>query len=145
MIDHFFHNLKCAAKLNLAFGVILKIIEYSGFRSFYAHENNICWIDSSLCAPKTTGKRLRIFSTKLASSSRELEKKGLQKEILQVNQHSSSCCFAQRRIYGLQGRRFIRSIVEKSQSTFLFEENTRQPYKDNPCLFRALALPFHGN
>ena len=26
-----------------------------------------------------------------------------------------------------------------------FEENTRQPYNDNLCLFRALALHIHGN
>ena len=26
-----------------------------------------------------------------------------------------------------------------------FEENTRQPYNDNLCLFRALALHLHGN
>ena len=26
-----------------------------------------------------------------------------------------------------------------------FERNTRQPYKDNLCLFRALALHLHGN
>ena len=26
-----------------------------------------------------------------------------------------------------------------------FEENTRQPYDDNLCLFRALALHLHGN
>ena len=26
-----------------------------------------------------------------------------------------------------------------------FEENTRQPYNDNLCLFRALALQLHGN
>ena len=38
-LDHFFNNLKCAAKVNLAFGFILKIIEDRGFRNFYAHEN----------------------------------------------------------------------------------------------------------
>ena len=26
-----------------------------------------------------------------------------------------------------------------------FEKNTLQPYKDNLCLFRAIALHFHGN
>ena len=26
-----------------------------------------------------------------------------------------------------------------------FERNTRQPYNDNLCLFRALALYLHGN
>ena len=39
-LDHFFNNLKYAAKMNLAFGFILKIIEDGGFRYFYAHENN---------------------------------------------------------------------------------------------------------
>ena len=28
---------------------------------------------------------------------------------------------------------------------FTFERNTRQPYNDNLCLFRALALHLHGN
>ena len=39
-IDHFFKNLKCAAKLNLAFGFLLKNIQDGGFSYFYAHENN---------------------------------------------------------------------------------------------------------
>ena len=39
-LDPFFNNLKCAAKVNLAFGFILKNIEDGGFRYFYAHENN---------------------------------------------------------------------------------------------------------
>ena len=39
-LDHFFNKLKCAAKVNLAFGFILKNIEDGGFIYFYAHENN---------------------------------------------------------------------------------------------------------
>ena len=38
-LDHFFNNLKSAAKVNLAFGFILKNKEDGGFRYFYAHEN----------------------------------------------------------------------------------------------------------
>ena len=38
--DNFFNNLKCAAKVNLAFGFVLKNIEDGGFRYLYAHENN---------------------------------------------------------------------------------------------------------
>ena len=37
--DLFFNNWNCAAKVNLAFGFILKNIEDGGFRYFYAHEN----------------------------------------------------------------------------------------------------------
>ena len=51
--DHFFNNLKCAAKLKLAFGSILKNIE-GGFRYFYAHENNTKLDRCKLCSPKTT-------------------------------------------------------------------------------------------
>ena len=39
-LDHFFNISKCAAKVNLAFGFILKYIEDGGFRYFYAHEDN---------------------------------------------------------------------------------------------------------
>ena len=39
-LDHFFNNLKCAAKVIVAFGFILKNIEGGGFRYFYAHENS---------------------------------------------------------------------------------------------------------
>ena len=39
-LNHFFNNLKCAAKVSLTFGFILKNIENGGFRYFYAHENN---------------------------------------------------------------------------------------------------------
>ena len=39
-LDHFINNLKCAAKVNLAFGFILKYIEDGGIKYFYAHANN---------------------------------------------------------------------------------------------------------
>ena len=39
-IDQFFNNYNRAAKVNLAFGFILKNIEDGGFRYLYAHENN---------------------------------------------------------------------------------------------------------
>ena len=40
-LDQLLNNLKCAAKVNLAFGFILENMEDGGFRYFYAHENNM--------------------------------------------------------------------------------------------------------
>ena len=40
-LDYVFKELKCAAKVNLAFGFVLKNIEDGMCRYFYAHENNI--------------------------------------------------------------------------------------------------------
>ena len=38
-LDYVFNELKCAAKVNLAFGFVLKNIEDGMCRYFYAHEN----------------------------------------------------------------------------------------------------------
>ena len=37
------------------------------------------------------------------------------------------------------------SVKNATINCLTFEENRRQPYKDNLCLFRALALHIHGN
>ena len=39
-LDYVFKELKCAAKVNLPFGFVLKNIEGGMCRYFYAHENN---------------------------------------------------------------------------------------------------------
>ena len=39
-LDTVFGNLKCAAKLNVAFGFVHKIVEDGFCRYYYAHENN---------------------------------------------------------------------------------------------------------
>ena len=39
-LDYVFKELKCAAKINLAFRFVLKNIEDGMCRYFYAHENN---------------------------------------------------------------------------------------------------------
>ena len=53
-LDHFFNNLKCAAKVNLAFGFILKKTEHGG-ADISTHPKTIpCWIDPNLCAPMKT-------------------------------------------------------------------------------------------
>ena len=39
-LDYVFKELKCAAKVNLAFGFVLENVEDGSCRYFYAHENN---------------------------------------------------------------------------------------------------------
>ena len=51
-LDYVFKELKCAAKVNLAFGFVLKNIEGGMCRYFYAHENNTNLERSKLvCTP----------------------------------------------------------------------------------------------
>ena len=51
-LDYVFKELKCAAKVNIAFGFVLKNIEDGMCRYFYAHENNTFMEKSKLvCTP----------------------------------------------------------------------------------------------
>ena len=73
-LDHFSKKLNCAAKVNLAFGFILKNIEDAGFRPFYAHENNTLLDRSKLVLTWDDLAKLKNFLNKtdvIASCSRE--------------------------------------------------------------------------
>ena len=51
-LDLVFNGLKCAAKVNLGFGFVLKNVEGGSCRFFYAHENNTLMERSKLvCTP----------------------------------------------------------------------------------------------
>ena len=52
-LDYVFKELKCAAKVNLAFGFVLKNIEDGMCRYFYAHENNTVMERSKLVCTQT--------------------------------------------------------------------------------------------
>ena len=67
-LDHFFNNLRCAAK------VILRNIEDGGFRCFYAHENNTLLDRSKLVCTRDDLAKLKDFLNKtvvIESCSRE--------------------------------------------------------------------------
>ena len=73
-LDHFFNNLKCAAKLNLAFGFILKNIEDGWFRYFNAHEYNTLLDRSKLTCTRDDKEKLKDILNKsdvIESCSRE--------------------------------------------------------------------------
>ena len=77
-LDHFFNDLKCAAKVNVAFGFNLKNLEDAGFRLFYAHENNTLLDRSKLVCTGDNLAELEHFSTKLTSKSLVAEKEQTQ-------------------------------------------------------------------
>ena len=76
-LNRFFSNLKCAAKVNLAFGLVLKNIEDGGFRYFYAHENNTLLDRSKLVCTHEDLEKLKDFLNEtdvIESCSRERKK-----------------------------------------------------------------------
>ena len=63
-LDQFFNNSKSAAKVNLAFGFILRNIEDGGFRYFYANKNNTLLDRSKLVCTRDDLEKLKDFFNK---------------------------------------------------------------------------------
>ena len=144
-VDHFFDNLKCAAKVNLAFGFILKNIEDGGFRYFYAHENNTLLDRSKLvCTPEDLAK-LKDFPNQtdvIDSCSRE--SMNTKWRFYKWTNLTVFAALLKDVPIGCKNAVLSEPMLKNHIINCLtFEENTRQPNNDNLCLF--LALQMHGN
>ena len=58
-LDYVFKDLKCTAKVNLAFGFVLKNFEDGRCRYFYAHENNTIMERAKLVCTQTDMTNLK--------------------------------------------------------------------------------------
>ena len=146
-LDHFFNDLKCAAKVNLVFGFILEIIEDGGFRCFYAHENNTVLDRSDFVCTHDDLANLKDFLKKtdfIESCSRE--RMNMKWRFYKLPNLNVSAALRKDVPMGCKNAVLPQPLLKKCKFNCLtHEENTKQPYNDNLCLFRALALHLHGN
>ena len=146
-LDYIFKELKCAAKVNLAFGFVPKTIEDGMCRYVYAHET---------IAIMERAKRVctQADMTNLKDRMHKMD-------IVDICTRERTN--TKRKVYKLTNLTFFASLLKDvpmgckdtvlpepllkndNVSCVAFEKNTRQPYNDNLCSFRALALHLHGN
>ena len=145
-LDQFFKNLKCAAKVNLAFGFILKNIEDGGFRYFYAHENNTLLDRSKLVCTHDDLAKLKDFLNKtdvIESCSRE--RMNTKWRFYKLTNLSVFAASLKDVPMGCKNAVLPELLLKiHTINCLTYEEITRQPNNDNLCLFRALALHLHG-
>ena len=146
-LDHFFNNLKCAAKENLSFGFILKNIEDGEFRYFYAHENNTLLDRSKLvCTPDDLAKLKDVLNKSDVIETCSREKMKTKWRFYKLTNLTVFAALIKDVPLGCKNAVLPeRPLKNHTINCLMFEENTRQPYNDNPCLFRALAFHMHGN
>ena len=145
-LDQFFTNMKCAAKVNLAFGFILKNIEDEGFRIFDAHGNNTLLDRSKLVCTHEDLAKLKDFLNKtdvIDSCSRE--RMNTKWRFYKMTNLTVFAALLKDVPMGCNNAVLPEPLFKNHTINCLtYEENTRQPYNDNLCLFRALALHLHG-
>ena len=146
-LDYVFKELKCAAKVNLAFGFVPKSIEVGMCRYFYAHENNaimerakfVC-TESDMTNLKDRLQKMDIVD--LCTRDRANTKWNFHKK-------TNLTIFASLLKdvpMGCKDTVLLEPLLKNHNvNCHTFERNTLQPYNDNLCLFGALALYLHGN
>ena len=101
-LDYVFKELTCAAKVNLAFGFVLKNIEDGMCRYFYAHENNTIMERSKLVCTQADMTNLKDRMQKMdivdICTKRENQYKV---ELLQTYKFNNLCFVTQRCTHGL--------------------------------------------
>ena len=142
-----FKELKRAAKVNLAFGFVLKNIEDAICRNFYAHEINTLMERAKLVCTQADMTNLKDRMQKLDIV-----------EICTQERANTTWKFCKLTNLTILAS-LLKDVPKGCKDTILpepllknhkvncltFEKNTLQPYIDNLCLFRALALHLHGN
>ena len=146
-LDRVLDKLKCVAKLNLALGLILKNIEDGKFRYFYAHENNTLLEQSELVSNKDEMAKLEEILKKTDVIQSCTKKRSNTKwRFLTLTNLTIFAALLKDIPMGCKDAVLPESLLKNHTVNCLtFEKNTRKPYNDNLCLFRALALHLHGN
>ena len=146
-LDYVFKELKCAAKVNIAFGFVLRNFEDGMCRYFYAHENNTVMENSKLvCTPddfanlKEKLQKMDIFD--LCTR----ERANTNWKFYKLTNLTVFAALPKDTPMGCKSTVLPEPLLKNHNVNCLFyEKNTLQPYNDNLCLFRALALHLHGN
>ena len=145
-LDNFFKNLKCAAKVNLAFVFILKNIEDGGFRYFYAHENNTLLDRSKLvCSILDVLGKLKDFlnETDVIESCSQ-ERMNTKWRLYKLTNFTVFAALLRDVPMWCKNAVLPAPLLKNhSINCLTYEENTRQPKRDNLSLFRALVLHLH--
>ena len=146
-LDRVLDKQKCVAQLNLALGFILKNIEDGKFRYFYAHENNTLLEQSKVVSNKDDMTKLKgILKKTDVIESCTKERSNTKWRFFKLTNLTIFAALLRDIPMACKDEVPPESLLRNPSIYCLtFERNTRQPYKDNLCLFRALALHLHGN
>ena len=146
-LDLAFKGLKCAAKVNLAFGFVLKNVEDGSCRFLYAQKNNTVTEWSILvCTPdditNLKQKLQKMFIVDLCTGERAHTKWKFYK----LTSPTVFAALLKDVPLGYKDSVLPEPLLKNQLlNCLIFEKSTRKPYNDNFCLFRAFALYLFGN
>ena len=138
-----FQQLKCAAKIILAFGFVFKIIEHASCRYFYPHENNTLLEKSKLLSTGDDLERIKeLLAKKNVIETCTRKRVNTKWKFLNLTNVTIFPALLKDIPMGCKDAVLPEPLLKnRTVNCLTFEQNTRQPYNDNLCLISHL----HGN
>ena len=145
-LDQVFEKLDCAENVKIALGFVLCNIESGEYRYFYAHENNTLFDKSMLLYTKADLTTIQNKVNKqdiLEVCTQERQKTNWQFKL--ITNVTIFAALLKNVPMGCPDSVILEPVLRKNHVTYLIsDQNTKQPYNENLCLFRALAVHLHG-
>ena len=145
-LNEVFANHNCAAKINIALGFLLQNIETNDYRYFYPHENNLLLDRAFLLSNRND----------LLNIQNEIEKLDLIEACTQERQNSkwrftvitNVTVFAALLTnipMGCTDSPLPEPLLRNPEVNCLLSNGHDEPYNDNLCLFREIAIQLFGS
>ena len=146
-LDYVFKELNCAAKVNLAFGFVLKNIEDGMCRYLYAHEDNTITERPKLLCTQADMTNLKNRMQKMdLVKIYTRERANTKWKFYKLTNLTIFASFLKDVPMGCKDTILPEPLLRNRNVTCLtFEKNTKQTYNDNLCVLRAFALHLHVN
>ena len=145
-LDQVFEKLDFAAKINIALWFALCNIETCEYRYFYAHENNTLFAKFILLFTKAdlTTIQNKVNKQDIIDVCTQ-ERQNTERRFKLITNVTIFAALLKNLPMGCPDSVIPEPLLRNNHVNCLISDaHTREPYKDNLCLFRALAVHLHG-
>ena len=140
-----FEKLFCAAKVNLAFGFILRKMDSDEYRYFYAHENNTFFEKTYLLSSKGDLVSLqdRVVKMDLVETCAH-DWENTKWQFALTTNITIFCALLKNISLGCIDAVLPELLFRRSDANCLVSKGCCETYRDYLCLFRAIAVHVYG-
>ena len=145
-IDEVFTKLKYAAKVNLALGFILRNVETNDYRYYYPHENNLLLDQAFLLSNRNDLLNLQTKIEKLdLIETCTKERQNSKWRFTVITNVTVFAALLTIIPMGCTDTPLPEPLLRNPEVNCLVSNGHDEPYNDNLCLFRAIAIHLFGS
>ena len=145
-LDEVFANLNCAAKIKLPLGFLMQNIETNNYRYYYPHENNLLLDRAFLLSNKNDLLNLQNENERLdLVETCTQERQNSKWRFTVITNVTVFVALLTNIPMGCTDSPLPEPLLRNLEVNCLVSNGHNEPYNDNLCLFRAIAIHLFGS